>query len=135
MRSFPIEIIIPDKVVLKTEVESVVLPGVEGQLGVLAGHEPSVVQLEAGIVRLKKGAVSTAYIISGGYAEITLKGLEIFAESAEKPEELDVGRSKEAVALAEEILNKKNSTPEELIQAKVTIQKELGRIKALTRLS
>ncbi len=135
MKSFPIEIIIPDKVVLKTEVESVVLPGAEGQLGVLAGHEPSVVQLEAGIVRLKKGAVSTVYIISGGYAEITLKGLEIFAESAEKPEELDVGRSKEAVALAEEVLNKKNSTPEELIQAKVTIQKELGRIKALTRLA
>ena len=134
MKSFPIEIIIPDRVVLKTEVDSVVLPGAEGQLGVLAGHEPSVVQLEAGIVRLKKGPVSMAYIISGGYAEITLKGLEIFAESAEKPEELDVGRSKEAVALAEEILNKTTSTPEELIQAKVTIQKELGRIKALTRL-
>ena len=135
MRSFPIEIIIPDKVVLKTEVESVVLPGVEGQLGILSGHEPSVIQLDAVTVRLKKGAVSTAYIISGGYAEITLKGLEIFAESAEKPEELDVGRSKEAVALAEEVLNRKNSTPEELIEAKVTIQKELGRIKALTRLS
>lgn len=134
MKYFPIEIIIPDKVVLTTEVDSVVLPGIEGQLGVLAGHEPSVVQLEAGIVRLKKDAVSTAYIISGGYAEITLKGLEIFAESAEKPEELDVGRSKEAVALAEEVLNKKTSTPEELIEAKITIQKELGRIKALTRL-
>lgn len=133
MKSFSIEIIIPDKVILKTEVDSVVLPGIDGQMGVLAGHEFSVVQLEAGVVRLKKGAVSTAYIISGGYAEITLKGLEIFAESAEKPEELDVGRSKEAVALAEEVISNKTSTPEELIQAKVTMQKELGRIKALTR--
>lgn len=134
MKLFPIEIIIPDRVVLKTEVQSVVLPGIQGQLGVLAGHEASVVQLEAGILRLKKESESITYIISGGYAEITLKGLGVFVESAEKPEELDVARSKESVALAEEVLNKKTSTPEELIQAKITIQKELGRIKGLTRL-
>lgn len=134
MKSFPIEIIIPDKVVLRTEVDSAVLPGIDGQLGVLAGHEPSVIQLDAGIVRLKKDGVNTVYIISGGYAEISLKGVELFVESAEKPEELDVNRSKEAVAVAEEVVNKSTSTPEELIQAKMTIQRELGRIKALSRL-
>ena len=134
MKSFPVEIIIPDKVVLKIEVQSVILPGTDGQLGVLSGHEPSVVQLDAGVVRLKKDTETTIYIISGGYAEITLKGLGIYAESAEKPEELDIARSKESVAQAEEVLNKTGATPEELIQAKITIQKELGRIKALLRL-
>lgn len=135
MKSFLLEIIIPDKSVFREEVESLVLPGTEGQVGILSGHEPAVIQLSPGIVKIRGVAESYEYIITGGYAEVSRGGVGIFAESAELPGEIDVGVSQENVRKARLILDNKDSSSEELITARITLEKESHRIKFLAKVS
>lgn len=134
MKTYKLEIITPEKVVYQSDVESIVMPGVDGKLGVLAGHEQGVIQLEAGLLNIRKGTEQRDYIISKGYAEIGKTGVGIYVESAELPENINIEASRIAVENAQKVIDNPESTPEELIGAKIIMEKELGRIKTLDRM-
>jgi F-type H+-transporting ATPase subunit epsilon len=88
-----LEVVTPDRLVLSTEADVVVCPGVEGQFGVLPGHIPFLSALEIGEMYYRKGGQIEYLAVSGGFAEVTGEKVTIVAESAEKGREIDVGQA------------------------------------------
>ena len=75
-----LEIVSPEKLVLSRPVEMVVIPGAEGELGVLPGHASMIVALGAGSIRVyEAGAVVQSFTVQGGFAEITPERVTVIA--------------------------------------------------------
>jgi F-type H+-transporting ATPase subunit epsilon len=100
-KALQLEVVTPDRLVLSTEADVVVLPGVEGQFGVLPGHIPFLSALEIGEMYYRKGGQTEYLAVSGGFAEVTGEKVTIVAESAEKGREIDLERAKRAQERAE----------------------------------
>ncbi len=84
-----LEIVTPDKLVLSGAVRMVVIPAMDGDMGVLEGHTPMIVPLRGGMVSLYQGdAVSDQWFILGGFAEITGERCTVLATEAMVPSEL-----------------------------------------------
>ena len=84
MADLHFELVTPEKLVLSEDVHMVVVPGVEGEFGVMAGHAPFMTTLRDGELKLYRtaGAAPETIRLAGGFAEIGDKGLTILAESA-----------------------------------------------------
>ena len=83
MADFNFELVSPERVLMSEAVEHVVLPGTEGQLGVLAGHSPAVVTLKPGLIRVLEGSeVKREIYVRGGFAEINPGEVTVLAELA-----------------------------------------------------
>ena len=84
MADLHFELVTPEKLVLSEDVYMVVVPGVEGDFGVMVGHAPVMTTLRDGELKLYRtvGAPPEAIRVAGGFAEVSDKGLTILAESA-----------------------------------------------------
>lgn len=91
MAAFPFELVSPERLVVSEEVDEVVVPGVEGEFTVLAGHAPFISVLKPGIITIKSGASTREVYVRGGFAEVNPTGLTILAEIARPREEVDHG--------------------------------------------
>ncbi|MDE1172435.1 MAG: F0F1 ATP synthase subunit epsilon [Parvibaculaceae bacterium] len=85
------DLVSPERLLLSEEVDMVVLPGHEGDLGVMADHAPLITTLRAGwlIVNPKSGYDGERIFVRGGFAEVTPAGLTVLAEQALRPGEID----------------------------------------------
>ena len=85
MADLHFELVTPERLVRADEVHMVVVPGVEGEFGVMAGHAPFMTTLKDGELKVYKsaGAAPESIAVSGGFAEVGDKGLTVLAESAE----------------------------------------------------
>lgn len=99
-----LEIITPEKLALRTEVDEVVLPGIMGELGVLPDHEPLMTQLKTGVLTYRQGGAQHKLHVSGGFAEVLGEKVSVLADVAEKPEEIDAERAKASLDRAEKRL-------------------------------
>lgn len=91
MASFPFELVSPERLVVSEEVDEVVVPGVEGEFTVLAGHAPFISVLRPGIIRITAGGKSREVYVRGGFAEVNPQGLTILADLAVPREEVHEG--------------------------------------------
>ena len=84
MADLHFELVTPDRLVRSDEVHMVVVPGVEGEFGVMAGHAPFMTTLKDGELKVFKtaGGQPESIAVSGGFAEVGDKGLTVLAESA-----------------------------------------------------
>ncbi|MCL5104745.1 MAG: F0F1 ATP synthase subunit epsilon [Armatimonadetes bacterium] len=128
-KTFTLEVITPDRVVLSDrEIASVVLPGVEGYLGVLANHAPLMTALKLGQLDYRKGDGRVdAMALTGGFVEVFENKVTVLADSAELREEIDIERAESAVKRAEERL----AAPSEDIdtdRAQVALQRAMNRL-------
>ena len=84
MADLHFELVTPEKLVRADEVHMVVVPGVEGEFGVMAGHAPFMTTLKDGELKVYKTAGSSyeSITVSGGFAEVGDRGLTVLAESA-----------------------------------------------------
>ncbi|HET9337280.1 MAG TPA: ATP synthase F1 subunit epsilon [Sphingomicrobium sp.] len=84
MADLHFELVTPDRLVRSDEVHMVVVPGVEGEFGVMAGHAPVMTTLKEADLKIYKSAGSQpeSIKVSGGFAEVSDKGLTVLAESA-----------------------------------------------------
>ncbi len=90
---FPFELVSPEKLVFTGEVEAVVVPGMEGEFTVLKDHAPVMSVLKPGIVEVDETATAkTRLFVSGGFADVSAKGLTILAEYTIPLEELDAAK-------------------------------------------
>jgi F-type H+-transporting ATPase subunit epsilon len=77
------ELVSPEKLLLSEEVEMVVIPGAEGDFGVLPGHTPVISTVRPGIIHIfEGGSVKTRIFIAGGFAEVTAERCTVLAEEA-----------------------------------------------------
>lgn len=84
MAEFHFELVTPERLVRSEQVHMVVVPGVEGEFGVMAGHAPVMTVLKEAELKVYKtpGAQPESISVSGGFAEVSDKGLTVLAESA-----------------------------------------------------
>src|SRR5271166_1060604 len=101
-----LEIVTPDKLLLRGPVEGVQIPGKNGELGVLPGHAPLITELTIGEISYRQGANSHYIAVAWGFAEVLPQKVTILADTAERAEEIDVKRAQEAKARAEEALKR-----------------------------
>src|SRR5512144_1727491 len=98
------EIVSQDRTVFEGDVDSVVLPGTEGEMGVLPHHSPLLTTLKFGIVRVRKAGREQLFAVAGGVAEIQPEIVTVLADAAEDVEEIDLARAEAAKRRAEEAL-------------------------------
>src|SRR5215212_12276443 len=99
-----LEIVTPEKLAYQDEVDSVQLPGSEGELGVLPHHAPLVSTLGAGELRLRKGGQEESFAIVGGFLQVLPDRVVVMAEMADMASEIDLERAQEARRKAEQAL-------------------------------
>jgi F-type H+-transporting ATPase subunit epsilon len=88
MATFHFDLVSPEELVFSGEVEHVVVPGTEGEFGVLAGHAPLVAMLKPGILKIL-GPNEQRILVVGGFAEVSPEGLTVLADRAMPVEEVD----------------------------------------------
>ena len=84
------ELVSPERLIISTEVDMVVVPGTEGNFGVLPGHSPLISTIRPGTIDIYQGgAVTERVFVVGGIAEVTPERCTVLAEDAMAPDALD----------------------------------------------
>lgn len=125
-----LEIITPDRVVVREEVDIVTAPGVMGEFGVMANHAPMVAALKIGPLRYRVGDRVQWVAISGGFCEVSQNKITFLVEAAEKAEEIDVERALRAKERAEKRLQQAHAQAEKIdyARARAALQRALTRL-------
>ena len=112
--SLTLEIVTPEARVYSDTIDSVVIPTVEGEIGILPGHIPLLTQVADGELRVTKGTTTTYLVIGGGFAEIDGDKVSVLAERAIAEEQIDEKFVEEAMKRAEQAIKEaKNMDPNE----------------------
>jgi len=107
--TFEIEIVTPEKMVVRDVAEEAQIPAKNGYLGVLPGHAPLITELSIGEITYRSAGTITHISVAWGFAEVLPNKVTILAESAERAEDIDVQRAEEAKKRAEERLKEGGS--------------------------
>jgi F-type H+-transporting ATPase subunit epsilon len=91
--TFELEIVTPEKMVVKDSAEEMQIPGKNGYLGILPGHAPLFTELSAGELSYRQGGETFRFAVAWGFAEVLPDRVTILAETAERAGEIDVGRA------------------------------------------
>ncbi|MCS6950954.1 MAG: F0F1 ATP synthase subunit epsilon [Armatimonadota bacterium] len=126
-RTFHLEIVTPDRALLSEEVVSIVAPGSEGYLGVLANHAPLVTELGVGVLRIRYPDDTEENVaVSGGFMEVANNRVLVLADSAERPQDIDIQRAREALIRARQMLQDPTADHERARQA---LEKAINRLR------
>ncbi len=98
------EIVSQDRPVFEGDVDIVVAPGTDGEMGILPHHAPLLTTLKPGVLRVRTSGREESFAISGGVMEVRPDIVTVLADAAERAEEIDVSRAEEARRRAEESL-------------------------------
>ena len=128
-----LEIVAPDRPILRDEVDEVEIPGSEGYFGVLPGHRPMLASLSTGEMWYRKGEEKFYLAIAFGFAEVLPDRVTILARLAERAEDIDVNRAEAARRRAEERLTRPQSDID-YERARVALTKSLMRLQVSARL-
>lgn len=126
--TFNLEISTPDRKFYGGNVEMVIVQTIDGEMGILAGHEPMVVAIKIGTVRIKKDDQWVEAFLNSGFAEVKPDKTVILCDTAEWPEEIDANRAKAAKERAEEHLIRSLSKIE-YIKSQTALARAMARLK------
>jgi F-type H+-transporting ATPase subunit epsilon len=104
-----LEIVTPEARVYSETVETVVVPTVEGEVGILPGHIPLVAQLGAGELRATKGGKTELLVVGGGFVQVSGDKVSILADSAIEEQKIDENAVAAAMKRAEDALKTKDA--------------------------
>lgn len=128
-----LEIITPERIVYLGEVDSVVVPGPEGELGILPHHTPLFTQIKPGEIKIKKGNQEFFLAVTGGFLDVAPGSkVSILADYAVRSEEVEVARAEEAKKRAEELMKAKKSK-QEFVVAEAELRRALLELKVARR--
>jgi len=99
--TFQLEIVTPEKMVVRDVAEEMQIPGKDGYLGILPGHAPLITELAVGEITYRKDNHTHSLSVAWGFAEVLPDKVTILAETAERAEEIDARRAQEAKQRAE----------------------------------
>jgi F-type H+-transporting ATPase subunit epsilon len=125
-----LELVTPERLVLSEDVDEAVLPGFEGEFGVLPGHTQFLAILNIGILRYRKGSEMRKIALGGGYAEVTPERVVVMADTAEHADEIDVERAQRARDRAEAALKELSLDDEAYAKVYAELQRALVRMAA-----
>jgi F-type H+-transporting ATPase subunit epsilon len=128
-----LEIVTPERLAYSDEVDEVVCPGIEGELGILPHHAPLLTTLGLGELKIRKGAEEALFAIAGGFLQVRPDRVVVMAETAELGAEIDLQRAQRAREEAERTLESSYLEPADLARARAGLQKALLRIRVAER--
>lgn len=127
-RSFAIDIITPERIVYREMIDIIIVPALDGDLGVLAGHAPLVTGIKIGVIKIKKDGEEFLISTSGGVMEVQPEQVNLIVNSAELPHEIDVERAEQAKKRAVQRLE--DSTNEiDQVRARIALERAVARLK------
>jgi len=134
-KTIKFEIVTPERVVLRQEALQVTVPTTSGEITILPDHIPLVSILQPGVIEVKRiDNVIEIMSVSGGFIEVLKDKIVILADTAERAEELDEERIKEAHLRAEELKKSARSADDvEFADVSARLEKELARLRAVNR--
>jgi F-type H+-transporting ATPase subunit epsilon len=100
------EIVSQDRMVFQGDADMVVLPGGDGEMGILPNHSPLLTTLSFGIIKVRSKGKEEEFTVAGGIAEVQPTKVTVLADAAENVAEIDVARAEAARQRAEELLKK-----------------------------
>jgi F-type H+-transporting ATPase subunit epsilon len=127
-----LEIVTAERVVYSEDVDAVIAPGIEGQLGILPHHAPLMTTLIPGELVVKKGGQELPLAITGGFIEVRPDRIIVLADAAERVEEIDVARAEEAKRRAEERLKERGPDVDQ-VRAEAALRRSLVRLEIAAR--
>ena len=128
-----LDIVTAERVVFSEDVDVVLAPGVEGQLGVLPHHAPLMTILEPGELLVRKGGEEFFMAVSGGFLEVRPDRIIVLADTAERAEEIDIARAEEAKQRAKQRLEE--GIPDaDRARAEAALRRALVRLGAVERI-
>jgi F-type H+-transporting ATPase subunit epsilon len=131
-----LEIVTPEKSLVRAEVDEVQLPGSEGYFGVLPGHTPMLATLQVGELWYRVGTDKHYLAVAFGFVEVLPERVTVLASIAERPEDIDVARAEAAKRRAEERLARPLTTPRadlDFERARIAMAKSLIRLQVASR--
>jgi F-type H+-transporting ATPase subunit epsilon len=129
-----VEVVTGERVVFQADnVDMVVAPGAEGQLGILPRHAPLFTLLSLGEMRIKQGASEQALVVFGGFLEVNNNRVLVLADSAERVEEVDTQRAESARQRAQTRLSERAGTAEDLARAELALRRASVRLRVAQR--
>ena len=129
-----LELVTPDRAVVRLSVDEVQIPGSEGYLGVLPGHTPLLTTLEVGELWFLQGAEKFYVSVAFGFAEVLPDRVTILAQLAERAEDVDVNRARDAQRRAQERLSK-SGVDTDFERARISMMKALVRLQVASKIS
>lgn len=118
-----LEIVTAERLVLADEnIDMVVAPSVDGEVGILPNHAPLIAILQIGELRVKKGADEQSIVVAGGFMEVLDDKVTILADTAERSEEIDVAAAEQARTRAQDALANKDAGQADLEMAQAAMR-------------
>ncbi len=133
MATLKLEILTPEGKTFEGDVDSVLLPGTEGDMGVLPGHEALVSQLNAGELHIVQKGKTEVLAIGEGFAEITAESVAVLTDGAVNEKDIDEKAAEEAVKRAEDLLKSNTLEGEELEATQAALARSLVQINVRRR--
>ncbi|HUT67800.1 MAG TPA: F0F1 ATP synthase subunit epsilon [Dehalococcoidales bacterium] len=134
MSSLKLDIVTAERIVYSEEVDAVIAPGVEGQLGILPHHAPLMTILQAGELVVRRGGQDDTLAISGGFLEVRPDRVIVLADSAERAEEIDIERAEAAKKRAEERLRGRKVTGLDETRAEAALHRAVARLSVAEKI-
>jgi F-type H+-transporting ATPase subunit epsilon len=128
-----LEIVTPEAKTYSDDVDSVVIPGIEGELGVLPQHAPIITQLEPGELRVFKGGTELRLAVGEGFVEITSEKVAVLTDMAVKESDIDEAAAEEAIRRAEEAMSGEKLSTEAYATNNAALLRSLALVKVKRR--
>ena len=127
--SLQLDVITPERRLLSEQADSVTVPGLGGELGILPGHTPLISQLQTGVLSYVRGSETRRLLVSGGFVEVNDDRVSVLADLAEFPEEVDAARARTEREEAERQLGSFSGSPEELADVRARLDRAATRLQ------
>jgi len=135
MATLRLEIVTPEAKTYSEDVDSVVIPGTDGEMGVLPQHAPLLTSLKPGELRVMKDGQEIRLAVGEGFAEITHTSVNVLTDMAVKESDIDENAAEEAIKRAEEALRNTSISEEQSAAFAAAIQKSLAQLRVKRRRS
>lgn len=132
MPGLQLEVVTAERVVFTGDVDEVIAPGSEGELGILPRHAALMTTLQAGALRVRRLEGEVDLAIGGGFLEVRDNRVLVLADSAERADEIDVERARAAEERARRLLAERPPGTE-LVQAEIALRRSQVRLRVARR--
>lgn len=133
MATLRLEIVTPEAKIYSDDVESVVIPGVEGELGILPQHIGLMTQLLPGELRILKNGQESRLAVGEGFVEVTGEKVSVLTDMAVAESDIDEAAAEEAIRRAEAAMKEEHLDDEGHAAVQAAIQKSLAQLKVKRR--
>jgi F-type H+-transporting ATPase subunit epsilon len=129
MATLKLEIVTPEGRAYSDDVAMVVLPSIEGEIGVYPAHVPLMTQLLPGELRITKDGKTTELVVGSGFIEVTGDSVSVLTDSALGEEQIDENATEEAIKRAQAALRDKNLSSDETAEVEASLARALAQIR------